>query len=114
MAQQHNALTISELAKRWSVSRERVRAMIDQGTIIGAFILPSAGRFGRTIKIPLSAVISLEETWRTYADGRDPTQKREAPKPPAPRLDHFPELLEPIQPVAEFPVAAPRSGEHSA
>lgn len=114
MRQSNQALTITELAKRWSVSRERVKAMIEQGRIIGAFVLPSAGRFGRAIKIPMSAVISVEENWQIGVDQSDQAQKRKVRTPPAPRLDHFPELLEPTEPVAGYPAAAPSSGEHNA
>lgn len=113
---QHQALTISDLAKRWSVSRQRVGAMIDAGYITGAFVLPSAGRFGRTIKIPMSAVHALEENWKvpTGACVQPQAHIATVAKFGAPRLDHFPELLEATAHDAECLATVQRSNEHTA
>lgn len=55
-------LTIGQLATRWSVSPERIRGLIDAG-LLDAFQIPSAGRYGATVKIPMAAVQSAEQSW---------------------------------------------------
>ena len=86
-------LSITQLSKRWSVSRERVMAMVVHGLIPGAVVIPSAGRFGKTIKIPFKDVVELEANWQVGSNL--PTANSRLPKRRAvtPRLEHFPELL---------------------
>lgn len=71
--QQHipETLSVGQLAKRWSVSPERIRRLIDCGLIPEVFRIPSAGRFGATLKIPLSAIKDVESQWQVT-----PTRQR--------------------------------------
>ena len=88
--------SIGELAARWKVGPERVRALVESGRLPHAFEIPSSGRFGRTLRIPASDVEAAEQDW-TVETNSCPL----APKKPSrranlggPALKHFPELLQ--------------------
>lgn len=56
---QRETLSVGQLARRWSVDRARVHALIRAGKL-KAFTIPSAGRFGKTVRILLVNVESVE------------------------------------------------------
>jgi hypothetical protein len=57
-------LTLDQLAKRWGISRDHVRQLVDAGHLPGAFTIPSVGCYGAALKIPLSSVLRAEtEAW---------------------------------------------------
>ena len=91
---QQRALTIGQLATRWGVSRDRVVSLIRNGALRNVFRIPSAGRFGETIKIPYHEVLEAEARWSITPA----TQGAKVRKPPRSRCDspghfkHFPEL----------------------
>src|SRR5262249_30212442 len=71
------ALTIGQLARRWGVSPDRVRELVESGLLPGAFSIPSAGRYGATLKVPLTTVLQVEtEDWAVV-----PQPKQPGPKP---------------------------------
>jgi hypothetical protein len=91
---QTEALTIGQLARRWGVSAARVRSLVSSGQLPGAFTIPSAGRYGATVKVPLATVIQLEtQDWSVV-----PENQGARPKPPrrkddsGPAFRHFPKL----------------------
>lgn len=51
--------SVGQLARRWRVDRARVHALIRAGKL-EAFTLPSAGRFGAVLRVPVAAVVTLE------------------------------------------------------
>lgn len=108
-----DVLTVSSLATRWQISRHRVATMLRSGLIPGAFEIPAAGRYGSAIRIPLSHVRALEESWFV-----SPTSDHEmgiAREYPVPhRISHFPELYDLPESDAECPSSDRRSGEHTA
>lgn len=65
---EHNAdekmLGVGQVAKRWGVGVERVRQLINVGALRGAFEIPSSGRYGKAIRIPLQAVMDAERRWQ--------------------------------------------------
>lgn len=101
------SLTIGQIATRWNVGPERVRALIRCGRLSGAFQIPSAGRYGATIKVPLSVVVEAEQQWALAIGGRPRTA-------PPPRkngesrvvLKHLPQFNDEPPPAAECPVDA--------
>jgi hypothetical protein len=92
---QREAVSIGQLAKRWGIGASRVRQLINGGFLPGTFAIPSAGRNGEAVRIPLTDVIDAETRWRI-------TQEEEGHKSPKRRtsggvskLEHFPELNQP-------------------
>jgi hypothetical protein len=87
------ALTIGQLAKRWAISPERVRQLVLGGHLHGALRIPSAGRYGQTIKVPLATIIRLEtEDWAIVPESRAGPKPRQRRGDSGPALRHFPEL----------------------
>src|SRR4051794_18692446 len=88
------ALTIGQLAKRWGVGTDRVRRLVLAGPLPGTFTIPSAGRYGATVKIPLATVIQVETTaWATAPNGSGPGPERSRRRNDSgPALRHFPKL----------------------
>ena len=89
------SLTVGQLARRWGVSADRIRQLVQSGYLAGVFTIPSAGRYGATLKIPLSTVIQLEtEDWAVALK----KPQRAGPRSPRRRGDlepaykHFPKL----------------------
>jgi hypothetical protein len=70
-------LTPGQLARRWGLGIDRVRRLIQTGRLPGAFKVPSAGRYGETVRIPLAAVLQAEKEWaiasKEATAGRKPT-----------------------------------------
>ncbi len=58
-----DTLTVSQLAQRWHVDPSRIHALIRAGFFPGAFRIPSAGRFGEAVKIPLADVLEAQKKW---------------------------------------------------
>ena len=95
-------LTIGQLARRWGISTDRVRTLVTNGQLPDAFTIPSVGRYGATIKIPLATVIQLEsEDWAMV-----PQRQRAGPPPSrrrndcGPALKHFPTLAASPEPAS--------------
>ena len=104
------ALSPGQLARRWGISPDRVQRLIDAGQLPGAFRIPSSGKYGKAIRIPLWTVLTREEKWAMSGVDRRPSR----PKPPRPRggsppaLRHFPELASNLEHGAE----SPEDGRH--
>ena len=91
---QLEAMTPGQLAKRWGVSVARVRNLVESGRIPGAFRIPSVGRYGETVKIPLASILHVEQQWAIDPQNADfALQKRRGRRNSSPpTLKHFPEL----------------------
>jgi len=77
---QCEALTIGQLAQHWAIGKGRVQSLVLEGHIPGAFKIPSSGRFGETVKIPLASVLLVEQEWAINPEeGRrmKPPQRRQ-------------------------------------
>ena len=106
---QCQTLTIGQLAKRWGVSADRVRKLVLGGQLPGAFTIPSAGRYGATVKVPLATVLQVEaEDWAVA-----PAKQGARPKRPrrggdsGPAFRHFPKLRASLeQPASGSPEAS--------
>lgn len=96
-----SSLSVGQLAKRWGVSPDRVRGLVQAGQIPGAFRIPSAGRFGSTIKIPLSVVVELESDWTVQGAKQ---KKRRSPNSIL-ELRHLKSLTTDLESDAECPGA---------
>jgi hypothetical protein len=105
------ALTIGNLAKRWGISRDHVRQIIEDGHLEGVFSIPSAGRYGAVTKIPLASVVQAEtDDWvverkkTEYARPKAPRRRDDS----GPALKHFPKLrASPEQPASGSDEVAP-------
>jgi hypothetical protein len=103
------ALTIGQLARRWAISRDHVRQLLAEGRLQGAFAIPSAGRYGAAVKIPLESIVQAETSdWLLTPE----TKGQARPKPPkrgddGPALRHFPALAANPEPASGCPGAAP-------
>lgn len=64
-ATQRGALSIGQLARRWGLGADRVRRLVDNGLLPGSFRVPSAGKYGEAIRIPLSVILQAEKDWAT-------------------------------------------------
>jgi hypothetical protein len=102
-------LTVGQLARRWGVSADRVRRLVEGGHLPGAFTIPSAGRYAATVKIPLATVVQFEtEVWAVV-----PQSNRAGSKPrrrggdSGPALKHFPKLAASPEPASGSPADAP-------
>ena len=106
---QPEALTVGQLASRWNVSPDRVRSLVDNGRLPGAFQIPSAGRYGATIKIPLAVIIEAEQHWAVVpafgSAGRTAALRRNHDRRVV--LKHFPHLNGASPPDSESREAAP-------
>lgn len=91
---QLDALTPGQLAKRWGIGVDRARRLVENGLIPAAFRIPSVGRYGETIKIPLASIVQAEQEWAIDPTGgatSHPKPRRRRGNSP-PTLEHFPEL----------------------
>jgi hypothetical protein len=102
------ALTLGQLAKRWAVSIDRVRQLVLAGHLPGSFTIPSAGRYGATIKVPLATVLQVEaEDWAVVPQGNRARPKRHRQNDDSgPALKHFPKLATSPEPASGCPGAA--------
>ena len=92
-ATERAALSPGQLAKRWGVGISRVNALVSSGLLGGAFTIPTAGRHGEALRIPLSSILDVEREWCVVKDelnGRSRPRRRGAHEPV---LQHFPELM---------------------
>ena len=84
--------SIGQLAKRWGVSAERIRHLIRAGKLSGCFEIPSAGKYGRAIRIPIQSVCEVEAIWGMTPSISQETAKRRKRADKVLTLKHFPEL----------------------
>jgi len=88
------ALTVGQLAKRWGLGPKHVRELVNSDLLPDSFEIPSAGRYGATVKIPLATIRDAEAKWRLS----NKTISAQACAPPRRRdnrrvaLKHFPTL----------------------
>jgi hypothetical protein len=105
------ALTVGQLARRWGVSADRVRQLIRSGHLPGVFTIPSAGRYGATVKVLLASVVRLEtEGWALTpeAKGRVRTKASTRSDKSGPAFRHFLKLrASPEQPASGSGGGAP-------
>jgi len=93
-ATQRGALSVGQLARRWGLGADRVRRLVESGLLPGSFTVPSAGRYGEAVRIPLSAILQAEEDW-AVAPSDDDTMRRKRRgrrRQSSPTLENFPEL----------------------
>lgn len=93
--QPKSAFSVGALAKRWGVSPERVRSLVEAGKVPGAFVIPSAGRYGRAIRISKEAVLEVESRWSVAPAETAAKRPNKTRRGGPPALTHFPELAEP-------------------
>lgn len=93
-ATQRGALSIGQLARRWGLGVDRVRRLVENGLLPGSFKVPSAGKHGEAVRIPLSAILQAEEEWATPGHCQTSTDRppRRRRRGSLPELRHFPEL----------------------
>lgn len=89
------ALSVGQLAKRWGVGIERIRLLISTAKLPGAFEIPSSGRFGKSVRIPLETVLEAEEEWAVTneASSKASIRARRRTQPVCDQSRHFPELM---------------------
>jgi len=93
-ATQRGALSIGQLARRWGLGADRVRRLVENGLLPGSFKVPSAGKYGEAVRIPLSTIQQAEKQWAISDHGqvqmdRLPRRRRRGSRP---KLTHLPEL----------------------
>lgn len=91
---ERGALSIGQLARRWGLGAERIRRLVENGLLPGAFKVPSAGKYGEAIRIPLSTIMQAEKDWafpNPSASRQDRPPRRKG-RGSLPELTHFPEL----------------------
>jgi len=90
---QCETLTVGQLAKRWGIGRDHASKLADANAIPGIFTIPSAGRYGAAVRIPLSSVLLAEQEWANSPEDRQPLKRPQYQRNGhSPRLKHFPEL----------------------
>ena len=84
-------LSVRQLAIRWSVGEPRIRSLIGSGFLVGTFKVPASGRYGETIRIPITTIEKAETKW---AIDEVPTTERTKRRRNGQKvtLNHFPEL----------------------
>jgi excisionase family DNA binding protein len=105
-AASRETLTMGQLARRWGISRDHVRQLVASGSLPGVFTIPSAGRYGAAIKIPLASVIQAETTDWSLVPQREGEARPKRPQRRSnsgPALKHFPKLRATLEPAAESP-----------
>ncbi|QEG36204.1 hypothetical protein Pr1d_35160 [Bythopirellula goksoeyrii] len=88
----HRSHSIGQVAKKWGISPERVRQLILTGKL-GAFEIPSAGKYGKALRIPHEYVEAAEMEWAVESSilGRQSPQRSHRNTSKS-SLRHFPEL----------------------
>jgi len=86
------SLSVGQLAVRWALSSDRIHRLIDAGKLPGAFRVPSAGRYGEAVRIPLSSVEAAETKWSIAPNATIAERPPPRPTSPSPLMKHFPEL----------------------
>ncbi len=93
---QRGALSVGQLARRWGLGPDRVRRLVESGLLPGSFKVPSAGKYGEAIRIPLSTILQAEQDWAILMDHLQRTSgtpRRLRRGSPA-ALRHFSELTD--------------------
>lgn len=88
------ALTPGQLARRWGIAVDRVRRLIHSGQLPGTFLIPSSGRYGEAVRIPLVTILQAEQAWTiapTDVSSRPRRQRARQQRSPS-TLKNFPEL----------------------
>ena len=83
-------LSPGQLAQRWGIGVDRVRGLVECGQLPGAFEIPSSGRYGKAVRIPLATVMEVEHSWAVVQSPQRNQRGRRQKSPPT--LEHFPEL----------------------
>ena len=86
-------MSVRQLALRWSVGEERVKSLIQTGAIT-AFTVPASGRFGKAVRISLSAVEEAEQDWSVHPSVAWRKRQWRQKTTIDASLQHFPELIE--------------------
>ncbi len=104
LAYKTETLSVGQLAKRWGVSPQRIRRMVEDGSLTGAFRIPASGRYRTCIKIPLCTVLEAEDRWAVIPAKETPRRRlsRNAKSNTSPVLKHFPELSQNHEPAAGY------------
>lgn len=102
---QCETLTIDQLAIRWKIGRERAHELAEQEKILEAFKIPSTGRNGEVVRIPIAAVLHAQQHWAMHPEDnpllkRQPRRQRNGH---CPKLKHFPELSTEPEDAAQCP-----------
>lgn len=106
-------ISIAQLAARWGVSRQRIRALISSGYLDGALQIPASGKFRAVTKVPMRAIAELEGKWRIMPRNAQAAQENSSPLRKA-SVSHFPELYDLLESDAEYLSGDRRSDEHTA
>jgi hypothetical protein len=106
------SFSVGQLARRWGISPKRVRELVAGGHLPGCFTIPSAGRYGTAVRIPLDTVLRVEtEDWAVVPQPTQAVQARPRPRrrggDASPALRHFPNLRATPEPASGSPEAAP-------
>jgi hypothetical protein len=72
---QRGALSMGQLARRWGLGVDRIKRLIESGLLPGSFKVPSAGKYGEAIRVPLSTVLKAEEDWNVADHPQDRIQR---------------------------------------
>lgn len=106
---QCETLTVGQLATRWGIGRDHARGLVDHNAIHGAFTIPSAGRYGEAVRIPLASVLLAEQEWANSPEDRHSSDRpqRHQRNGRCPKLKHFPELNTGPGDAAQCPEDAP-------
>ena len=91
-ATQRGALSIGQLARRWGLGPDRIRRLIESGSLPGAFKIPSAGKYGAAIRIPRSTVVQAEQKWTLPEHRQTSTDRLPSRRASLRPLTHLPEL----------------------
>ncbi|MFV2068268.1 MAG: helix-turn-helix domain-containing protein [Pirellulales bacterium] len=91
---QPHAYSVCQVAKRWGISPDRVRQLIDAGRLPGTFRIPSAGRFGMALRIPAETVFQAEREWEVGSPLAGRVERRRRRSSCELTFRHFPELAE--------------------
>ncbi len=103
---QVEAFTPGQLAKRWGIGVDRVRALVDAGRLTGAFRIPSAGKYGEAVKIPADTVERAEQDWQVSPASSPKRPPSRRGRNSCPALRNFPELATTPEPGAGCPEGA--------
>ena len=93
-ATQRGTLSIGQLARRWGLGADRVRRLVESGLLPGSFKVPSAGKYGEAVRIPLSAILQAEKDWAIpdHCQAQTDRPPRRRRRGSLPELAHLPEL----------------------
>lgn len=85
--------SIGQIAKRWAVSVDRVKRLIESGKLPGAFTIPSSGRYGEAVRVPKEVVQQVEAAWQVMPNlTRKRSTTRKTGNLSKASFRHFPEF----------------------